>query len=68
MILEKHGLQEKDWSQMVCRLQEFIFFENAFPSLEEQNEFVDELVEAGPYVKPADDLIAKVHLYFTCQL
>jgi hypothetical protein len=66
-VLVKHGLPEKDWSKMVCQLQEFIFFENAFPSLEEQNAFVDQLVQAGPYVKPADDLIAKVYLKFAYQ-
>lgn len=45
---------------MVARIHNYIFLENAFPSVEEQSNFVENLVRSATFVVPADDLISKV--------
>ena len=59
-ILEKHNWDVKLWLWAIAEIHFFVFLDNAWPSIREQESFTTQLLEHTPHKSDAADILSKV--------
>ena len=56
----KHNWTEEIWIWALNEIHSYVFLDNAWPSVEQQDKFTALLIEDAPHVAGVNDLLSKV--------